>query len=111
MSSVEARSILNLENVELSKEKIEEVRQILLKQNDPTAGGSQYLVSKVNDAAEVLVSVLTTGIKPEDVAQQKAEAQQQTKQSESEGSQSTESQSQSEEGKRTKIYIMIRCQS
>uniref|UniRef100_A0A7S2CQ74 J domain-containing protein n=1 Tax=Alexandrium andersonii TaxID=327968 RepID=A0A7S2CQ74_9DINO len=55
MTRVEARSILNLRELNPSKDTIRESHRRLLVNNHPDKGGSTYVASKINEAKEVLL--------------------------------------------------------
>lgn len=55
MTRSEARQILNVREVNPSKDSIRESHRRLLVANHPDKGGSTYIASKINEAKEVML--------------------------------------------------------
>mmetsp|Transcript_149422 Transcript_149422/g.416465 ORF Transcript_149422/g.416465 Transcript_149422/m.416465 type:complete len:115 (-) Transcript_149422:129-473(-) len=55
MTRVEARNILNIRELNPTKDTIRESHRRLLVANHPDKGGSTYIASKINEAKEVLL--------------------------------------------------------
>eukprot|EP00401_Gymnodinium_catenatum_P013333 CAMPEP_0117473598 /NCGR_PEP_ID=MMETSP0784-20121206/8852_1 /TAXON_ID=39447 /ORGANISM="" /LENGTH=112 /DNA_ID=CAMNT_0005267799 /DNA_START=57 /DNA_END=395 /DNA_ORIENTATION=- len=60
MTRAEARSILNVREMNPAKDSIREAHRRLLVANHPDKGGSTYIASKINEAKDVLLGKRTS---------------------------------------------------